>query len=233
MSNFKPLFVSFCYWSGCALLIPGSILMFNDDIESSEYKGGIICYIVGCGELALGAFVDLYSFLLPQKSKIKTKEATTTDISSEDSLLLESNLKKRADKASMIISLLVTIAYQLGGIFFFLGSLFYWPTIALFTKGTWIFRFGSISYITGSLLSLFAIYKKSKNNTIPKISMIMNVLMFVIYIMGAICFISGGILSQMHRPVKEYMGAWLGGSILFTMGATVGGMELIRTIKSK
>lgn len=230
MSNLKPLFISFCYLSGCALLIPGSILMFNDNIESSEYKSGILFYIVGCGLLALGAFVDLLPKLFVKSNQTKKVEINT-DISAEETMLNDSDLKD--DKKAWFISLIVSIAYQFGGIFFFIGSLFYWPTISLFTPGTWIFRFGSISYITGSLLSLFVIYKKSKANFNEKKSIYMNSLMFLIYIFGAICFISGGILSQLHKPVTSYMGAWLAGSILFTIGASVGFFEFLRTIKQK
>ena len=238
-----------CYLVGCIQLIPASILILPSfPIESwylgMNFKLGIIFFISATAFLA---FIGIIDFIFSFHKYISLSKYKRSPSVNSESLSLVNN--KTIDYP--ISTLFVYIFYMLGGIFFLLGSLFYYPdwgNIVIFNHpitliGTYIFRFGSIFYICGSILSLYKIYKptnnsmnkvksefelitdKQNNDTIisnnsNNIKDILLQCIYIIYIIGAILYIIGGILFETNNNGGEF--SWLIGSIFFFVGALLG-----------
>ena len=210
MGSFRHLISSSFYWVGCVLLIPGSILL-----KETPADNAIILYIVACLLLTVGALIDLTAKLLA-KPKLE-----------QDSLITES-----PDKNVLVdwkTGVWIQIFYTLGGLQFLIASILYWPYFEnTATTGTWIFRIGSFCYIIGSLVCLKTLldpYKSKDEMWSLSTKMWMSVLIF--YMLGSLCFITGGILSQLSQPFSVEM--WIIGSVSFTLGASFCMIEIIRT----
>ena len=81
--------------------------------------------------------------------------------------------------------------------------------------GTWVFRVGTCSYLTGSGISLVSIARtpgglgSDKRVTIGVLS----------YIVGAVLYFIGGLLSQLGLP--GFAATWVAGSCFFVLGAAL------------
>jgi hypothetical protein len=214
MGSARSLITTSMYLIGCVLLVPGSI-----DLIDSEFYRGIVFYIVGCALLMVAAVIDLFANLI-SKPIIK-------DYSDE---LISASEKKMSDwKKQRMIAL----SYLLGGVFFFVGSILYWPDFSAECApiGTWVFRTGSICYLIGSFVSIHSIYtseKESQNKNYSTASY-MWIAVLICYIIGSLCFITGGIISQAGGNGSNQI--WLCGSISFTIGALLSVIETIRSWK--
>jgi hypothetical protein len=110
-------------------------------------------------------------------------------------------------------SLVVLLLYLGGGFLFSLGSfLFLSYDAMILLTGIWVFRFGSIHYITGSgLLIYFLPSPRAKCKVIATLS----------YMIGSTLFIAGGIVSQFGGPAVTFATIWTIGSVAFTAGASI------------
>lgn len=68
-----------------------------------------------------------------------------------------------------------------GGTFFTVGSFLFLSTITEYA-GLWVFRCGSVSYITGSSIIVYKLYKTPKN---------LNIVASIMYITGSSLFLLG------------------------------------------
>lgn len=212
MGSKRHLLSAGCYWVGCVLLIPGSYLLKVNDAEN-----GIILYIVACLLLTIGALIDLIAALLAKPSAEEQKN------------LINKNEGSAKAFNDWKLGLYIQIFYTLGGIFFFVGSVLYWPYfVGVATAGTWVFRTGSFCYLAGSLIAVMttiAPYEGTDSKYSLSTGLWLCCLFF--YMFGSVCFIIGGILSQCKIPFSSDM--WVVGSWSFTIGASFTLVEIYRS----
>jgi hypothetical protein len=204
---------SLLYLVGCVLLVPAGFYLG----QSEHYQLSIILYIIACSSLTIAAFVDIVPAMRRVKTDAEGKDAEMLVIDHEE------------ENGKWLNNLVICIFYVLGGIFFLLGSVLYYPTIAENTLGTWIFRTGSICYTIGSFLSLHNIwnpYFKGKENVKITCTTIMFTLTLVFYIIGSSLYIAGGILSQLDK--SGVVDTWIAGAFFFSAGAICGFFENVR-----
>jgi len=109
-----------------------------------------------------------------------------------------------------------------GGLLFLIGSILYLPQYAssgcssfttsyltCSTLGTWVFRFGTLCYLSGSFISLGEQYSTGLMNSMGA--------GIIAYILGAVLYLAGGVLSQLSLPY--FAMAWFAGSCLFFAGS--------------
>lgn len=211
--TFRKFLSALCYLFGCYLLIPASICF----LYWGDYKfESIVFYIVACGFLFIGGLLDLVAVIVP-------RQRTTSD-----SLINDDKPEPKPDCASIVI----VVAYFLGGLFFELASILYWPTFdpEVANLGTWIFRIGSFCYMAGSFTSLkqiFAAYEVEENKPAKDLGYYMWICCILFYILGSVLFLIGGMLSQVGYQLAAHV--WNGGSASFALGSTFGFIETIRS----
>ena len=265
------------YLIGCILLLPASALILPSFPIDAIYVGedfglGIIFYVIACSFLTIAGIMD---FVLETNTCYKSKKSVELDpfIASFEN---DNNTANKNEKNKYnILGWWIALFYLIGGVFFLLGSIAYLPSLddikifsqPITTVGTWIFRFGSISYICGSVTSLYKMDQANKTNknmqqvgvkpqklsSGPDVSMndigtdtIMNDMyhkqlkqnkkcinsncmwksVLYLYIVGALLFITGGILFETENDGGEL--SWLVGSMFFALGAITGFVETIR-----
>jgi hypothetical protein len=206
MANLRQKAVALFYLFGCGLLVPGSIYLKSPE----DLKLAILLYIIACSFLTLAAVIDAVAAHL-NKPKIGIENLT-----------IKFNQEELKPDNSAQIHFIITIFYSLGGILFLTGSVLYWPDFEngdLPNIGTWVFRFGSCCYLVGSFMSIYSIFRKPFEKTFCHVNMLWLYVLLQ-YIVGALLFIVGGILSQLKMDFS--VETWIIGSILFTGGATLG-----------
>lgn len=203
------------YLIGCTLLIPASYALIYSQLYLWE---SILYYIISCGFLLKAAIIDLYSYYLQVKK-------------TSDESLIESKSKKSNDFSFSIVLFLF-----LGGLFFEIGSILYWPSFNSTSRvGTWVFRVGSCCYLTASLMSLDNLlrpYELSENSDESKkknSSFYLYLICIICYIFGAILFIIGGILSEAGYKLSGE--TWMAGSVLFCVGSISSSIEFFKSYK--
>eukprot|EP01084_Bolivina_argentea_P112450 200552_1 len=162
---------SLLYLIGCILLLPASSLILPSfPIEQlyigSDFALGIIFYVIACSFLTIGGILD---FVSETHTCIKTRKSNVLD----PFLAQYEKDTSQQSKQQMhnILGWWIALFYLIGGVFFLLGSIAYLPVLdhieivgeSITLVGTWIFRFGSISYICGSVSSLYKIYDSNRN----------------------------------------------------------------------
>jgi hypothetical protein len=230
MGEFKKFISSLDYLIGCWLLIPASICLIYSDKYIYE---SIIFYIVSCGFLLKAAIIDFISLF--KKLPLKSNSISSKDINLISTVdeLESTNLVNSSNNSDECLNKTITVAYLLGGLFFELGSILYWPTFSTGRLGTWVFRFGSLCYLTGTITFINVILNPYNNSTSikenkkprknPSFYIVIGCLTF--YAFGAICFIIGGIMSETHYLLSGEV--WLVGSIWFAIGSTLGFVDRI------
>ena len=106
-------------------------------------------------------------------------------------------------------NLLVPYLMLQGGILFLAGSILYLPSVARNVLGTWVFRTGTCTYLAGSFFSWRAL-AKSPGGVFSNCRVFFGILAFIA---GALLYLAGGILSEMHLP--GFAETWVAGSIFF------------------
>lgn len=225
MGEFRKFISSLDYLFGCWLLIPASICL----IYSEKYLyESIILYIISCAFLLKAAIIDfipLFSNVAKKPKKISSHNINL--ITKSEGADLNLTQSKNSENENFF-NILITTAYLLGGIFFEAGSILYWPTWTTGRLGTWIFRLGSICYLTGTISLCVVVLKPFDKNshylenqkTIKNGSFYITMGCLTFYAYGAIFFIIGGIMSEMHYSLSGQI--WLVGSIWFAIGSTLG-----------
>lgn len=222
-----------CYLVGCFLLIPGSILFLPP--YATNATTGVDLYIVACTFLTLAALIDLVAsiwnvFAVPSSStgpSSSTPLMQNGDVNSSDIEKGSHSHSHSHSNSPTFIDLLQnhsflnSVAMVIGGVLFLIASVFYLYS-KLTTTGTWVFRFGSISYMLGTSLSLSDLIKASHTEK-PSVSVstIVWIAVCVLFLLGSLLFITGGVLSQLGHTGAAV--CWLLGSISFFLGAV--GME--------
>mmetsp|Transcript_12388 Transcript_12388/g.18786 ORF Transcript_12388/g.18786 Transcript_12388/m.18786 type:complete len:244 (+) Transcript_12388:2-733(+) len=135
MGSFRVLISSILYTIGSFLLLPGFLLFlpFGDD------KAGILFFIFASIYLTLAGVLDfLYVVVFPRNTTASYQPKI----------------------ASMFI--------LLGGLLFLTASFLLWPSFGTFLKisctalGVWMFCFGSMFYLCGSLATLYVVLHEEK-----------------------------------------------------------------------
>jgi hypothetical protein len=131
----------------------------------------------------------------------------------------------------------------LGGLLFLAGALLYWPAWAadplpggaamgtVANLGTWVFRCGTLSYMTGSSASLRAalpslLSARGGGGEAPGVPRAhwaqlpaVAVSGIVCFLLGASLYLAGGALSQ--AALGGFAKTWLAGSFFFVAGAVL------------
>uniref|UniRef100_A0A7S4HR85 YrhK domain-containing protein n=1 Tax=Vannella robusta TaxID=1487602 RepID=A0A7S4HR85_9EUKA len=142
-----------------------------------------------------------------------------------------------------LIPKLISSFMLLGGYLFLIGSILFLPACELSNAGTWVFRFGSCSYLCGSLLSLYDLYNPNHSlmnaKAINEEEAMESVLKeeitdiqivrrawtacFIFYAFSSSLFIVGGILSQFSVPGLAV--CWVIGSLCTNIASTISIIE--------
>jgi hypothetical protein len=209
------------YALGTFLLIPGSILFLQD--YSAKATTGVYLYIAACSFLVLASLIDLFAFLW-------TFIFTTPSSLSSTPLLNdpENDLQPKNSFFALITnhSFLNAVAMVIGGLLFLIASVLYLYS-NLVETGTWVFRFGSVSYFAGTSLSLVDLIKASQHENELSTSTLLWILVCLQFLCGSCMFVTGGILSQLSHSGSAV--CWLIGSILFFTGAACMVVVVLRT----
>ena len=199
------------YLCGTTLLIPGTFCFFPS-FTDDYYSTGVWIYIVACSFLTLAAVVDVVNLF---------------------------TLTWRDGPGP--------ICMLLGGVLFLTASILYIPSFYQANTGTWVFRIGSCAYLCGSFVGLYNMYgPKSKavilseidslhdpkkrdsfgainDNTTPKTRqkpcVNAGLVVICLFIVGAVMFIIGGVLSQLQ--MNGFAATWMIGSVCFCVGALI------------
>lgn len=102
--------------------------------------------------------------------------------------------------------------FLVGGTAFTLGSILYWPTFGLARAGVWVFRVGSLCYISGSMILVLRSHPKRTWRVAGLVS----------YTFGSSLFVVGGIISEAGgggQLVVASSTVWTIASVFFTIGA--------------
>jgi hypothetical protein len=201
-SNFRQKFTASCYFFGCGLLIPASVYLGYSEKQHTS----IMLYIIASSFLFIAAAIDLAA-TIKSKPKLGIDNLLTTPTP--------------GPKYTWQLSVGIAIFYLLGGLLFLLGSILYWPDFSssLNNYGTSVFRAGSCCYLSGSLMSMINLLRAPSKKSCCSTTMLW-LYVLIQYMIGAICYILGGIFSQLN--VGYVVEMWLVGSFLFTGGASVG-----------
>jgi hypothetical protein len=127
MGSFEHLVSSVLYFIGTFLLTPACILM----LPFGNFNGGILILICACSYLTLGAMLDIYR-------------------------IFSTDMPTFLEKSNVVFMLI-------GGVLFLTAAILYLPSwgdvmgMPAANCGTWVFRIGSISYLSGSCTSLYLV----------------------------------------------------------------------------
>eukprot|EP01126_Amoeba_proteus_P037611 TRINITY_DN388_c0_g2_i2.p1 TRINITY_DN388_c0_g2~~TRINITY_DN388_c0_g2_i2.p1 ORF type:complete len:233 (-),score=15.91 TRINITY_DN388_c0_g2_i2:170-868(-) len=218
-----------CYFVGCFLLIPGSILLLP--IYSAKARIGVDIYVAACTFLTLAALIDFVASIW----NVLAKPSSTSPVSTTPLMLNGLNGEINADhhtKSPTVLDLfrnhsfLNSVGMVTGGVMFWIASVFYlYPNLT--NSGTWVFRFGSFSYTLGTSLSLYDLIVAARTET-PSVSLSTKVWISVCiqFILGSLLFVIGGVLSQIGH--SGFAVCWLLGSVLFFTGSVGMEFEVVR-----
>lgn len=117
---------------------------------------------------------------------------------------------------------LITVLYLIGGIAFFAGSFFFLSSETA-RAGIWIFRFGSVHYVVGSIILIVNMATPRDKRRIAATAQ---------YISGSCLFITGGILSETGVTSIAFATVWTVGSVAFT-GAAIMNIALTSNVASE
>mmetsp|Transcript_32356 Transcript_32356/g.44450 ORF Transcript_32356/g.44450 Transcript_32356/m.44450 type:complete len:218 (+) Transcript_32356:84-737(+) len=216
MVSLKQVASAISYLVGTYLLIPGSVLslaQYSDDTHTM----GVNFYIAACTFLVVGALVDLIPFL---KDRFSRKDGY--------SQLGEEGVATPPPKLFYDLSFWYVWMMFQGGVLFLTASCFYlFPNLV--TAGTWVFRFGSFSYMTGTSISLRGVIKGANEKGGMNLDSWFWVAVCLQYLLGAVMYVLGGVLSQVGDPGSAV--SWLIGSILFFTGSVTVVLQLAREYK--
>lgn len=212
------------YLVGTGLLIPGTVMLL--DQFKGFYNLGITFLVVATAILTVTAIVD---FVVAIMTVFSGRTSSKSDVGKK--LLADSErLLPRDDLGSppqpQLSDLLGPFCMLGGGVFFLIASVLYLPQLGyrsfadttLANLGTWIFRIGSIFYLGGSVRGLYSVSQAVKDNG-SSLSTVVTVTGIMAYVVGAIMYITGGILSQKHS--KGFAETWVVGSAFFVFGAVL------------
>lgn len=209
------------------MLLPGCSLL----LPEGDFKAGICVLICACTYLTIAATIDFVYIVLWGKNEFNT------------------------------VHQLSSVSMLLGGILFLTASILYWPsfdtlcgtTAANF--GTWVFRIGSLSYLSGSCTSCHSLWyvpdkrgspsqfeeklldptrqSDSFESVLSKGTLFsakfMWLTVIINYVVGALLFIAGGIVFQVSVPLPGTI-TWIIGSIFFFTGASVQLYQVVRSL---
>lgn len=214
MGSLRQLCSSVFYLVGTSLLTPACILL----LPEGNFEAAIAMLITACSFLTVAASIDIRYVVF-----------------ADGIGLLE--------KFSALYMLI-------GGVLFLTASILYWPSFGTVLSmsaanlGTWVFRIGSISYMCGSFTSLYLLLQSEdsdasepliplKQASTPELSYLLSsrsmwLTVIFCFIIGAILYIAGGVLTQMDKPIVSAI-TWIIGSFLFFTGAFVQLLEVVRS----
>jgi len=220
--RFPTLIIASGYLLGCIPLIPGSILFYPTfSSDPTLYKIGVSLFIVGCFLLLCAAF-----FKITTINNSLLCSGTQRPNDTEGSLLEPlHNQAPRTDHIQTILSSHFPAYFNLlGGALFFGGAAAFWPSFQTSLIGNWLFRCGSLSYITASSLGIHFLRKN------PPLD-IWSLLAYCLFILGALCYLTGGVLflpyfiGEIYGVVASI--AWTVGSVFFVGGSLVGFLQTV------
>jgi len=114
-----------------------------------------------------------------------------------------------------------------GASLFLLGSVIFLPLVSsiiifnttLSDLGTWIFRFGSISYLISSYRSLYDLIQNTKKIGRWSKQDLLDLITICAFMLGALLYILGGIIGQLKVGQMSLMFEfWVMGSFCFSLG---------------
>ena len=242
VSPFKKL-SSTNYLIGTLFLIPGSVLSlakYSDVLKNV----GVELYILSCSCLVLASLFDLIPLLV--KRYWASRE-------SNGYAVLEGEVGELPPPLYLDPSFWNAWLMFQGGVLFLIASFLYlFPEMVL--TGTWVFRFGSFSYVIGTSISLRGVLKSAKEKGGMDSSSWLWASCCVQYLLGAMMYIIGGIISEVIFLIFSFLFfffffffsgsnslhqvggsgsavAWLIGAILFFTGSATSFFELLREIQ--
>jgi hypothetical protein len=123
------------------------------------------------------------------------------------------------------------VIYQVGGLFFIAGSVFFFPTLSAYANlGAWIFILGSLLYLVVTGHDMAEVIRYDRTRVRP--STVWDKLEFWAartYVVGTVLFVAGSIffLSSVGLFTS---GAWcfVIGSLLFVVGATINVLQIVQ-----
>ena len=191
------------YAAACFLLLPATTFLYF----AATQQASIAMFISATSLLTMAAIVDIVAAWALTSGVTGTSEEMSP-------LVVENKALQRKKVPSS--TWVVLVAYLAGGLLFLGGAILFFPLLPkeMALKGVWVFRFGSISYFFGSTFLLVLIWRAEKNHTLT--------LSLLIYNLGSVAFICGGILSELSYSGLVSTSVWMLGSISFFIGAFLG-----------
>ena len=198
------------YVAGTLLLLPGCTLLL-DRYAQQFYAAAIYFLVAATALLTTAAIAD---FAVAARSLSKYYKASNyIDDAAAQKLTAKLMDADEEEETQGSPNLLVPYLMLQGGILFLAGSILYLPSVARNVLGTWVFRTGTCSYLAGSFFSWRAL-AKSPGGVFSNCRVFFGILAFIA---GALLYLAGGILSEMHLP--GFAETWVAGSIFFVAGA--------------
>jgi YrhK-like protein len=193
------------YAAGTVILVPASILLF---LGAGVANWSIGLFIAATSLLTLAALADVASLFAEQRRTSAHYRGSTNDDRAQ--LLDDNEVIVDAGPQQWFRRWFINVCMVNGGLLFLAGSILFWPSLGTAAPGVWVFRVGSLSYLAGSLTIL-----QGGGLSGP-------VLVAVIaYVLGALLYLLGGLLSEMHLGTVAFSSAWLAGSVLFATGGLI------------
>lgn len=121
------------------------------------------------------------------------------------------------------------LSYELGGLTFVGGSLFFFPRLSDYLAvGDWLFFAGSVLYLLVTGYDLLEVMKYWRRNTTETFADVIEFICAWSYVLGSAMFVVGSLcfLPTVHATVP---GAWLFiiGSILFVIGGLINIVQVV------
>ncbi|KAL6076389.1 hypothetical protein QOT17_002932 [Balamuthia mandrillaris] len=212
------------YFIGTGLLNPASFYLFP---AYSEPNLSIALFIAACGFLLVAAVIDIVAFAHAKCATAKSSDPPRDKrFGEERSRLLEEAGASPATRAKPVnLAVVEKVGLLLGGLFFEVASILYWPSfttpdgIPVARIGTWVFRTGSCCYLMGSFATLHDLrHFAPRGTTLERWNFGLALGATWSYIVGALLYISGGVLSEAKAPPLYFASLWMCGSVLFFLG---------------
>lgn len=224
---------AYFYLVGTATLIPSTVLFLA--VYSAHYNTGVYLLLLAVVLVTVAATVNLVDAITNyrQHNRHYKKQRMHSYIP------LQSSNGQYSDPPRCCVSLFNPLMMLQGGLFFIGGTVCYLPQIStvplhyldsVANMGTWVFRIGTCSYLAGSFAGLWTIaaatpppsqtsatvWKRAVYNLNSSRRVVAGIVAFIV---GALLYFAGGILSQLKLP--GFAETWVAGSVFFFLGAAL------------
>lgn len=192
---------SFCFL-GCLLLVPSCFMLAD-----LHHSIGISSLVVACMCLVVAASIELYDAYNLLRSAVESVEV---------------------EKARRTFH--TKLFFFFGAVFFLNASLMQVPffspqsvlSITVAELSTWIFRFGSCSYLAANYRCANDVIKNAQAKRIWFIQDVINLVATGAFTLGSVLYLSGGIVGQMKLGAPSLMfDLWVIGSLGFAAGSFI------------